>query len=128
MDDEDKKVLEKLQNFRPTGMDDLINFLEKLDYQKFAMGPTSRKANTVTLKDVLGACGDRKPSEVFASHLKSDAAKENMQLSMKLYQRLVLEEVLENEETDELYQRVKDKAWPEVMSECQNYFAEKQDD
>jgi len=128
MDDIDKKVLEKLQDFRPKGMSDLIDFLEKLDYQKFAIGPTSRKVNTVTLKDVLDASGDREPSEVFAEHLSSKAAKENMQKSIEMYQRLFLEEVLDNEETDDLYQRIKDRAWPEVMSECQNYFAEKQDD
>lgn len=118
---DDEEILNKVKSFRGTSIAELTAFLEKLDIQKLAVGPTSDKMNTVTLKDVLGASGNVPPAEAFSEHLTSDIAKQNLETSQIHFKRYYSDE-LDDEGAETLYQALRDKAYPEMVKACAEYF------
>jgi hypothetical protein len=126
MTDEEKELLNKIKSFRPSSVPDLVSFLESLDIQKLALGPTSNKLNSVTLKDVLGASGKKAPSDAFSELLQSDAAKQNLNTSQEQFKRYYGDE-LDDEEAEKLYQALRGKARPELIKACNEYFKSKEE-
>ena len=122
----EEEILDKLRSFRGTSITDLVQFLEKLDIQKLALGPTSDRLNTVTLKDVLGASGTVPPADAFSEYLNSDAARQNLEMSQIQFKRYYSDE-LDNEEAETLYQSLRDKAPPEMIKACAEYFSNRED-
>ena len=127
MTDEETELFNKIKSFRPTSVSELVTFLEKLDIQKLAIGPTSAKLNKVTLNDVLGASGDTAPADAFAKFLRSDAAKQNLNTSQEQFNRYYGDE-LDDEGAEELYQEIRGKARPELIKACHEYFKNKREE